>query len=486
MASNVMVSADEIVTDLENTLATKMKTKIAPQKALLDDAAQKLAELKKQVKLSGASFTIPESVYEKIGQMFYEDLTDAGINVERLSTNPIDMVRQIGSLVSSWTDSKSATVDDYLITYSPSFGSIDITYGTDTASFLISNEQMYYTALKNYCLSLSKLAEDVKKATVRQVISGCVSDAVSVVRALYTDNSRTNVSFSSIFKTDLTKSIRKKTVSDVEQYIKNSFSDGDSLVSALKDFAKIQKKYDALSNAYAKGKSTTINNKAKSFVKACNKVTSDLGEPMVELFLDDKAGGIDYMFGIQKVRLNDNYSDSFSFDGYNYPVWMADASERHDDITIVGNKKSNVIYGGAGDDVLSGGKGKDEIKGNAGDDTIYGGAGNDTLDGGAGDDYFCISVGDGKDVVTDYTEDDVIQIVDGALSKVEMKNSDVIISIGKGFLGTGIGKDSVTIKNGKDKYITIVDADEDELIYLNGRQVDMPTAAMTATMCSLS
>lgn len=54
-------------------------------------------------------------------------------------------------------------------------------------------------------------------------------------------------------------------------------------------------------------------------------------------------------------------------------------------LNITGNTKANVISGGSGAD------------------TLNGGAGNDTLTGGAGKDIFTYQVGQGKDVITDYT-----------------------------------------------------------------------------------
>ncbi|MDY0870629.1 DUF4214 domain-containing protein [Dongia rigui] len=63
--------------------------------------------------------------------------------------------------------------------------------------------------------------------------------------------------------------------------------------------------------------------------------------------------------------------------------------------TLVGDTKSNLIYGYLGDDSLSGGAGDDVLNGGLGNDTLAGGTGNDTLVGGLGDDtYEDVEAGD--------------------------------------------------------------------------------------------
>jgi Ca2+-binding RTX toxin-like protein len=53
---------------------------------------------------------------------------------------------------------------------------------------------------------------------------------------------------------------------------------------------------------------------------------------------------------------------------------------------ILGNNRSNDLYGTDADDVIYGYSGNDDIIDDFGNDTIYAGAGNDTLDGGFGRD----------------------------------------------------------------------------------------------------
>jgi Ca2+-binding RTX toxin-like protein len=62
---------------------------------------------------------------------------------------------------------------------------------------------------------------------------------------------------------------------------------------------------------------------------------------------------------------------------------------------------------------LSGGIGNDELDGDSGRDVLTGGAGNDRLTGDDGVDLFVFGAGFGKDVVTDFRNDDLIVINDG-------------------------------------------------------------------------
>ena len=81
----------------------------------------------------------------------------------------------------------------------------------------------------------------------------------------------------------------------------------------------------------------------------------------------------------------------------------------HRDI-LAGDRRDNVLKGGAGhdtlyggpgggDDVMEGGPGNDKIYGGAGADTLIGGPGDDTLVPGAGKDTLVFGPGDGRDTV---------------------------------------------------------------------------------------
>ena len=90
--------------------------------------------------------------------------------------------------------------------------------------------------------------------------------------------------------------------------------------------------------------------------------------------------------------------------------------------TLVGNQGQDILTGnsgadtfraGGGRDTINGNGGSDTINGNGGRDTINGGNGQDTIDGGNGSDQitggrgrdvFVLSLGRGRDLVTDFTD----------------------------------------------------------------------------------
>ena len=95
------------------------------------------------------------------------------------------------------------------------------------------------------------------------------------------------------------------------------------------------------------------------------------------------------------------------------------------------------------------------IKGGAGADTLDGGAGNDTLTGGNGADVFVYS--GGNDVITDYKDgEDEIKLSGDTITNTTYNKSDVIFTIGNGTL---------TVKNAKDKDISVTDASGDTQTY---------------------
>ena len=104
-------------------------------------------------------------------------------------------------------------------------------------------------------------------------------------------------------------------------------------------------------------------------------------------------------------------------------------------VSITGNSKNNLISGGNGSNIL------------------YGGTGNDTLTGGGGADIFIYGQvkNEGKDVITDYAEEDKISVASGEIDSVSVvkKSSDVTFKINGGTL---------IVKDGVGKKITTVDS----------------------------
>ena len=112
-------------------------------------------------------------------------------------------------------------------------------------------------------------------------------------------------------------------------------------------------------------------------------------------------------------------------------VGTIDASKRTKAIKIIGNSKNNLIKGGSSNDTLSGG------------------FGNDTLEGGKGNDIFVFSGGD--DVITDFVVGkDKIKLETFPITKSEIIGNDLIL--------TATYEGTITVKNGANKKIKIVNA----------------------------
>jgi len=120
--------------------------------------------------------------------------------------------------------------------------------------------------------------------------------------------------------------------------------------------------------------------------------------------------------------------NEINLENYLSTVQKVNASALSKAVSITGNNLNNSIRAGKGND------------------TISGGSGNDTLIGGKGADTFVYSAG--KDIITDYSAEDTIQI-NGTISKTSYSGKNVIFTIGNG---------SLTVKNGKDKNISITDS----------------------------
>jgi hypothetical protein len=86
---------------------------------------------------------------------------------------------------------------------------------------------------------------------------------------------------------------------------------------------------------------------------------------------------------------------------------------------VVGSNLSETLIGTSGNDQLAGGSGNDLLFGLAGNDVLSGGGGNDHLEGGPGDDIltggpgadlFVFRVGDGHDVINDFSPGGLVAI----------------------------------------------------------------------------
>jgi hypothetical protein len=108
------------------------------------------------------------------------------------------------------------------------------------------------------------------------------------------------------------------------------------------------------------------------------------------------------------------------------------------DEVLQGGAKNDHLSGGLGNDALVGGDGNDKLGGSAGNDLIIGGAGNDNLSGGAGINTFQFRAGFGKDVITDFSAQDILNLnglgfASAAAVKAAMvqDGSDAVLRVGK-------------------------------------------------------
>ena len=153
-------------------------------------------------------------------------------------------------------------------------------------------------------------------------------------------------------------------------------------------------------------------------------------------------------YGDKNIEIENGDGDTINATLNASVVTIDGATSRTTSVYLVGNKNNNKILG------------TEKVS-----STLHGGTGNDTLTGGTASDTFIYSAG--KDVITDYfgytgdlsstvdaaryaTDTDVIQLSTGSISTYSISGQDVTFTIGSG---------SLTVKNGKNKKITFLNAD---------------------------
>ena len=146
------------------------------------------------------------------------------------------------------------------------------------------------------------------------------------------------------------------------------------------------------------------------------------------------------------ITLSSSYSDkTFEAEDYSKLVTI-NAAAVTKGTDILGNNNANKIIGGKGND------------------TLEGLIGNDTLTGGKGADVFTYYDGDGKDVITDYAEEDTIYIASGKVNSISKKSNDVILNV------KGDENGTVTVKKALTKGITYIDEDNFEHDCIKGKE----------------
>ena len=125
-------------------------------------------------------------------------------------------------------------------------------------------------------------------------------------------------------------------------------------------------------------------------------------------------------------------------------------------------KKAIALTGFGDTNSLIGGKGNDTLTAGSGGSNLWGGKGNDLLYGGVGNDTFIFRAGDGTDNIFNYSEGDMLTILDkrgvkkSDYSKAVFSGDTLTLSIkggGKIVLNGVNAGDGITI-NGTTKYIT--------------------------------
>ena len=86
-------------------------------------------------------------------------------------------------------------------------------------------------------------------------------------------------------------------------------------------------------------------------------------------FVDDDGDITKQTFGVAKLEVVNGDGSYISAEN-DATVITLDASERTENIALIGNSKANTLIGGSGNDELTGGKGKDYFVYNGGDDLI--------------------------------------------------------------------------------------------------------------------
>ncbi len=109
------------------------------------------------------------------------------------------------------------------------------------------------------------------------------------------------------------------------------------------------------------------------------------------------------------------------------------------DDAIGGDRGRDVLIGRGGADAIGGGSGRDRIFAGAGNDTVAAGPGNDRIDVGRGRDTIVFEPGDGRDRVTTFSPDDVVdftafgfETLRDLVSTVDPRGGDTTLRLGDG------------------------------------------------------
>ena len=101
---------------------------------------------------------------------------------------------------------------------------------------------------------------------------------------------------------------------------------------------------------------------------------------------------------------------------------------------VIGTRLNDTISGSTAADLFYGDSGNDTLDGGAGSDVLNGGKGADRLTGGTGNDVFAYVIGDGEDVITDFTRGQDVLKIGGvsAYKSLVQDGADALITFADG------------------------------------------------------
>jgi Ca2+-binding RTX toxin-like protein len=128
-----------------------------------------------------------------------------------------------------------------------------------------------------------------------------------------------------------------------------------------------------------------------------------------------------------------------------------------DPTSIRASNGDDIVIGRSLADTFFGDAGNDYINGKVGDDHLHGGAGNDVLVGGLGADRFYLTVGDGQDLIEDFSIGEDMLILTDYLADGQTLEDAAMLDDGG----------NLVISNGVDQ-VTLDGLDLDDLSWLEG------------------
>lgn len=150
-------------------------------------------------------------------------------------------------------------------------------------------------------------------------------------------------------------------------------------------------------------------------------------------------------------------------------------------VTVKGTSSAETVTGWTKADSLNGGEGND---------TLIGGKGADTLTGGSGADKFYYTLGDGADVITDYTADEDVVVLNGTtvtkVAYVKKSNTDLLFTLKKGSIRfNGSAGNRITFRDAATNSIILNQTFGDPYIYVTNSDYATINTAIDASVYTI-